>query len=60
MNNQNLLIYDSNVLFKIFEELKDSLNFRIIEIPKNQLNTTNFNDFDNYLILTVQKNITIN
>jgi len=59
MNNQNLLIYDSNVLFKIFEELKDSLNFRIIEIPKNQLNTTNFNDFDNYLILTVQKNIKI-
>ena len=59
MNNQNLLIYDSNVLFKIFEELKDSLNFTIIEIPKNQLNTTNFDDFDNYLILTVQKNIKI-
>ena len=24
MNNQNLLIYDSNVLFKIFEELKEA------------------------------------
>jgi hypothetical protein len=57
MNNQNLLIYDSNTLYKIFEELKDFLNFKIINISKNELNTINFSDFDNFLILTSQKNI---
>ena len=59
MNNQNLLIYDSNILYKIFEELKDSLNFKIINISKDQLNNVNFADFDNYLILTLKKNIKI-
>ena len=57
MNNQNLLIYDSNTLYKIFEELKDSLNFKIINISKNEHNLINFADFDNFLILTSQKNI---
>ena len=59
MNNQNLLIYDSNTLYKIFEELKDSLNFNIVNISKNQINTINFADFDNYLVLTSQKDIKI-
>ena len=57
MNNQNLLIYDSNTLYKIFEELKDSLNFKVVNVSKNQLNTINFDDFDNYLVLTSQKDI---
>jgi len=57
MNNRNLLIYDSNTLYKIFEELKDSLNFKIINISKNEHNLINFADFDNFLILTSQKNI---
>ena len=57
MNNQNLLIYDSNTLYEIFEELKESLNFKIVNIQKNQLNIINFSDFDNYLVLTLQKDI---
>jgi hypothetical protein len=57
MNNRNLLIYDSNTLYKIFEEINDSLNFKIVNIPKNELDTINFADFENYLILTSQKNI---
>ena len=59
MNNQNLLIYDSNTLYKIFEELKDSLNFKIVNISNKQINTINFADFDNYLVLTLQKDVTI-
>ena len=59
MNNQNLLIYDSNTLYEIFEELKESLNFKIVNIQKNQLNIINFSDFDNYLVLTLQKDIKI-
>ena len=59
MNNQNLLIYDLNTLYKIFEELKDSLNFKIVNISNKQINTINFADFDNYLVLTLQKDVTI-
>ena len=57
MNNQNLLIYDSHTLYKILEELKDSLNFKIVNISKNEFDTINFADFDNYLVLTLQKDI---
>ena len=59
MNNRNLLIYDSNTLYNVFEELKDTLNFKIINVSKNQINTINFADFDNYLVLTSQKDIKI-
>mgnify|MGYP001170709277 CR=1 FL=1 len=59
MNNQNLLIYDSEILYNILDELKDSLNFKIKYIKKSQLNDTSFSDLDSYLILTTQKNINI-
>jgi len=59
MNNQNLLIYDSEILYSILDELKEFLNFKIILIKKNQLNNTNLNNFNSYLILTTQKNISL-
>ena len=55
MNNQNLLIYDLKVLFEILYELNDSLNFKIISIPKNQLKDININNLNNHLILSNKK-----
>ena len=55
MNNQNLLIYDSKILYEILKELKDSFNFQITNISKSQLKNINFNDFSNYLILCNEK-----
>ena len=57
MNNQNLLIYDSEILYEILKELNDSLNFKIKNIPKNQLKDVNFNNLSNYLILSKKKKI---
>ena len=59
MNNQNLLIYDSEILYNILDELKEFLNFKIILIKKNQLNNINLSNFNSYLILTTQKNISL-
>ena len=55
MNNQNLLIYDLEILYEILKECNDSLNFKIKNIPKNQLKDVNFNNLSNYLILSNKK-----
>jgi len=55
MNNQNLLIYDLEILYEILKELNDSLNFKIKNIPRNQLEDVNFNNLSNYLILSNKK-----
>tara|TARA_Y100000741_G_scaffold185718_1_gene141138 strand:- start:24 stop:587 length:564 start_codon:yes stop_codon:yes gene_type:complete len=55
MNNQNLLIYDLEILYEILKELNDSLNFKIKNISKNQLKDVNFNNLNNYLILSKKK-----
>ena len=55
MNNQNLLIYDLEILYEILKESSDSLNFEIKNIPKNQLKDINFNNLRNYLILSSKK-----
>ena len=55
MNNQNLLIYDLEILYEILKELNDSLNFKIKNIPKNQIEDVNFKNLSNYLILSNKK-----
>ena len=37
MNNQNLLIYESKILYEIFTELSEFLNFNVKEINQNDL-----------------------
>ena len=59
MNNQNLLIYDLEALYKIFEELKGSLTFNIVNVPKKNFNSINFDEFSNYLILSSHDNINL-
>ncbi len=52
MNNPKLLIYNSEVLFDIFDELKDFLNFNLINMKKEDFLDLSFNESENYLILT--------
>ena len=55
MNNQNLLIYESKILYEIFTELSEFLNFNVKEINQNDLKNLNLYYEDNYLILTDKK-----
>ena len=56
MNNQNLLIYESDELYKILIELTEKLNFKVIKITKNEFSSTNLDHYNDYLILTLDKN----
>ena len=56
MNNQNLLIYESEEFYNILKELEASLNFKVIRITKNEFSNINLNNYDDYLILSFDKN----
>ena len=56
MNNQKLIIYDFDIIYKIFNELIDNLNYKILNISKNEFLKKNFYELSNCLIIT-KKNI---
>ena len=51
MTNQKLIIYDFTQLYLILDELKDQINFEIINIEKEKLNIP----LDNSLVITRKK-----
>ena len=60
MNNQNLIVYQLNPLYKIFKELEEDLNFRVIETldEKSLINITK--NLDNYLVIAKKEISNIN
>ena len=60
MNNQKLIVYQLNPLYKIFKELEEDLNFRVIEIldEKSLINITK--NLDNYLVIAKKEISNIN
>ena len=56
MNNQNLVIYDFQIAFEILHEIKNKLNFKILNIDReNQKELSNLKD-KNFILLT-KKNL---
>ena len=55
MNNQKLIIYDFEIIHKILTEIKDTLNFDISYIKKNELNQFKQNKVGNHIFLTQKK-----
>ncbi len=53
MNNQTLVIHESKILFEILIEIKDYLNFNLINI--NKITDFNLNKNDDYLIVSKKK-----
>ena len=56
MNNQTLFIYELPVLYDIFKEIEEHLNFRISSFTKKEILNTEFKDYDYFLILSNKKN----
>ena len=50
--NQNLIIYDFFVLYNILSEVKENLNFNLINISKKDFSNINFKDYKNYVLLS--------
>ena len=52
MNNQNLVIYDFNIIYDILKEIEDYLNFNLIKIDKTKLDSQKIKNQDNFLIIS--------
>ena len=55
MNNQNLIIYDNKILYSIFFELKDLLNFQLYFKSQKETFELENKELNNCLILTTTK-----
>lgn len=55
MNNQNLIVYRLNPLYKILKELGDDINFSVIEILDEKSLIIQIKNLNNYLIITKKK-----
>ena len=51
MKNQNLVIYDSQALYDILNELNEFLNFNLINVSKKNFSNFDFDKYDDYIIL---------
>tara|TARA_Y100000996_G_C22550185_1_gene653416 strand:- start:437 stop:1000 length:564 start_codon:yes stop_codon:yes gene_type:complete len=57
MNNQNLIIYKFNPLYKILKEFDNQLNFKIIEVLDEISLNNKTKDLKNYLIVSKKKSL---
>ena len=55
MNKQNLIIYDFTELFSILNEIKNILNFNILNVSKNEFSGLELDNLNNFLIITKNK-----
>ena len=55
MNKQNLIIFKFKSLYKIFKELEENLNFKILELSEEKNLKSKLNNYEDYLIITKKK-----
>ena len=52
MNSKTLIIYKYQILYEILSEIKEYLNFDILDVNQKNFETLELDKFDNYLILS--------
>ena len=60
MNNQNIIVYRFNLLYKILKELEEDIHFKIIEISDEKTLTNEIKNLNNYLIITKKQILKFN
>ena len=55
MNKQNLIIYDFIELFYILNEIKNNLNFKLLNVSKKEFAELKLDNLSNFLIITKNK-----
>ena len=55
MNKQNLIIYDFIELFSILKEIKNNLNFNLLNVSKKEFNNLKLEELKSFLIITKNK-----
>ena len=56
MSLKTLIIYNSPILFEIFEEIKENLNLEIIKFNEKKMDQSYLNNFENYVIISKHEN----
>jgi len=56
MSLKTLIIYNSPILFEIFEEIKENLNFDIIKFNEKKMDQSYLDSFENYIIISKHEN----
>ena len=51
MNSKTLIIYEYQILYKILSEIKEYLDFEVLDINKKNFQKLELSKFENYLIL---------
>ena len=57
MNKQNLIIYDFTELFSILNEIKQSLNFNLLNVSEKEFDNLKLDNLNNFLIITKNRNL---
>ena len=57
MKNQNLLIYEFEILHEILSEISEFTNFNILKISKNEIKDVDLKYHSKYLIVTKNNNL---
>ena len=55
MNSRILIIYEYQILYQVFNEISESLNFEIIQSNERDLKELNYDLKNNYLIISEKK-----
>ena len=55
MNLRILIIYEYQILYQVFNEISESLNFEIVQSNEKDLKEFNFDQKNNYLIISEKK-----
>ena len=57
MNKQNLIIYDFIELFSILNEIKQNLNFNLLNVSEKEFDNLKLDSLNNFLIITKNMNL---
>ena len=55
MKSKTLIVYESQILFEILDEIKEYLNLEIINSVEKDFKNINFENFDNYVIVSTKE-----
>ncbi len=59
MISKILIIYEYQILYKILNEIKEYLNFEILNVDKNKFQELEFDKFENYIIVSSVKSLNL-
>ena len=57
MNSRILIIYEYQILYQVFNEISESLNFEIIQSNEKDFKEFNYDQKNNYLIINSSKTL---